>query len=156
MLASFAGLVAVPVVAAQATPDGPARYDAHCAVCHQTDGSGITAPPTFPPLDGEAGRMAAAGAGGRRALIDVVLFGIQGDLTVDGVSYAYGQEMPGWRAILSDEQIASLLNYVLEAWSNPIALGEAGSSVTVRQVAAERKRGLSPGAVYARWQKAAP
>lgn len=155
-LASVAGLVLAPAVVAQATPDGPALYDAHCSVCHQADGSGITAPPTFPPLDGEAGRIAATGAGGRRALIDVVLFGIQGDLTVDGVSYAYGQQMPGWRAILSDEQIASLLNYVLEAWSNPKALGEAGSSVTVRQVAAERKRGLSPRAVYARWQEAAP
>ncbi|MEJ2287442.1 MAG: cytochrome c [Deinococcales bacterium] len=155
-LASLVGLALATAVAAQSTPDGATLYDAHCAVCHQADGSGITAPPTFPPLDGEVGRVAAAGEGGRQALIDVVLFGIKGDLTVDGVSYAYGQEMPGWRKILSDEEIASLLNHVLASWSNPDALAAASASVSAKQVADERARELSPEHVYARWQKVTP
>lgn len=154
-LASWVALAATTAVVARSTPDGAALYGVHCAVCHQADGSGITTPPTFPPLDGEAGRIAAAGEGGKQALIDVVLFGIEGDLSVDGVSYAYGQQMPGWQKILSDEEIASLLNHVLASWTNPEALPAGGAGVTAHQVAVERKRGLSPEDVYARWQKVA-
>jgi mono/diheme cytochrome c family protein len=94
------------------TPD-PARaaaatlYLDHCAGCHQAGGRGM--PGVFPPLAGNGVVLAADPAD----VLKVVLGGIP----------AQGRyiPMPGFAAVLDDEQIAALSNYVRTSWGNAAA-----------------------------------
>jgi len=81
-------------------------YDSTCALCHQRDGAGL--PGQFPRLAGRAGEIASTPAG-RRYLINVVLFGLAGKVSVDGTPII--GVMPSF-ATSSDEDIASVLNFV--------------------------------------------
>jgi mono/diheme cytochrome c family protein len=83
-----------------------AVYDKNCALCHQKGGAGVRG--QFPRLAGRVGAIAATDAG-RRYLLDVVLFGMAGQVEVDRVSIVGA--MPSF-ATLSDEELASVLNYV--------------------------------------------
>ena len=87
--------------------DGPnAVYDKNCALCHQRGGTGVSG--QFPRLAGRVGAIAASDAG-RRYLLDVLLFGMAGQVDVDHVLIV--GVMPSFAA-LSDEELASVLNYV--------------------------------------------
>ena len=81
-------------------------YDSTCALCHQKGGAGL--PGQFPRLAGRAAEIALR-PGGSRYLIEVVLFGMTGKVTVDGTPIV--GVMPSFTT-LSDEQIASVLDYV--------------------------------------------
>jgi mono/diheme cytochrome c family protein len=63
-------------------------------------------------------------------LIQIVLHGVQGPLTVNGTSFSGA--MPAFGTQLSDAEIAALLTYVRSQWGN------AGAAVSVAQVAAQR------------------
>lgn len=89
--------------------DGSALYSANCASCHKADGSG-GAP--FPALAHDA-RVTAKDP---TALIGEVEKG-------KGI-------MPGYRAKLSNAEIAGLLTYIRSAWGNK------APAVTEAQVAA--------------------
>lgn len=120
---------------------GEAAY-ANCAACHQPNGQGV--PGAFPPLAGHMPDLVAL-EGGREYLIDVVLYGLQGEITVLG--NRYNGVMAGL-AYLSDEDIAAALNYTLHAWGNDELLPEAFEVITPSEVAAQRDQGLSPSDVY--------
>ncbi|MEI8293661.1 MAG: cytochrome c [bacterium] len=79
-----------------------------CTACHQVDGAGI--PGNCPPFQGSP-RL----AGPSDALIRLLLLGQRGPLEQDGQTYK--GIMPSWRADLSDEQVADVLNYILTTWS---------------------------------------
>ena len=121
-------LFAFPFGLAWTTPpasdDGEQIYMARCMSCHQTDGRGIAG--VFPPLDetewvnGDKGR-----------LIRIVLQGLTGETTVQGV--VYSGAMPPWQSFLNDEEIAAVLTYIRSAWNNN------ASAVTTQEVAAVRK-----------------
>jgi mono/diheme cytochrome c family protein len=128
---------------AVAQPDGAAIYGASCAGCHQATGAGI--PGVFPPLAGHVGDLYAA-EGGPRHLANVLLFGMQGPISVGGVDYA--GIMPGWFQF-SDAEIAALLDHVLTAWGDADALG-GYEPIREDEVAAARRGGLSPQGVYER------
>lgn len=49
-------------------------------------------------------------------LIRVVLGGLQGDIIVKGQTFS--EVMPAWQAALDDEQVAQVLTFVRQAWSN--------------------------------------
>ncbi|GAC1326675.1 MAG: cytochrome c oxidase subunit II [Collimonas sp.] len=80
---------------------GEKVYTANCAVCHQANGKGV--PGAFPPLDGDP-----VVTGPRAAQINVVLNG-----KVDG-----SMQMPAWKAVLSDTEIAAVITYTRNNWSN--------------------------------------
>jgi len=87
---------------------GQSLYENYCASCHKEDGTGVAG--TFPPL---AGSSRVSGA--KPALIRVVLEGLKGPITVKGVQY--DMEMPPLN-FLSDQQVASVVEYVRKTFGN--------------------------------------
>ncbi len=80
----------------EAIQRGQAVYTANCAVCHQANGKGAG---TFPALDG-----APAVTGPKAAQINIVLNG--------------RAAMPSWKSVLSDTEIATVITYTRNTWSN--------------------------------------
>jgi mono/diheme cytochrome c family protein len=83
-------------------------YMTRCTACHQIDGGGI--PGNCPPFQGSP-RL----AGASEELIRLLLLGQRGPLERDGIIYK--GIMPSWRADLTDEQAAEVLNYIRATWS---------------------------------------
>jgi mono/diheme cytochrome c family protein len=123
--------------------DGAAIYAANCAGCHQASGAGI--PGVFPPLAGHVGDLYVA-ENGPRHLANVILFGMQGPITVAGNDYA--GVMPGWFQF-SDAEVAAVLDHVMTAWGDADGL-DAYAPMGEDEVAAARRGGLSPQGVYER------
>lgn len=122
--------------------DGAQVYAANCASCHQADGSGL--PGAFPPVAGHAARLVAEQ--GRDYLPLVMLYGLQGEIEVDGQTYA--GVMPAW-ANLSDEELAAVTNYVVTAWDDG-ALPETFEPYAPDDYAAARGQELGADDVYER------
>ncbi len=76
---------------------GQALYGQHCATCHQANGQGL--PGAFPPLAGHVPEILAKKEG-RTYLLDLVLFGLQGQIRVKGQTY--NGAMPAWGPQLKD------------------------------------------------------
>jgi len=76
---------------------GEKVYTANCVVCHQANGKGV--PGAFPALDGSA-----VVNGGKDAQIHLVLNG--------------KNAMPTWKSVLSDTEIAAVITYTRNNWSN--------------------------------------
>jgi len=98
---------------------GEKVYTANCAVCHQANGKGV--PGAFAPLDGSA-----IVNGPRADQIHVVLNGLK--------SGKYPSEMPAWKQ-LSDTDIAAVITYTRNTWSNK----PAENIVQPAEVVAARK-----------------
>ncbi len=118
---------------------GAQAFTSTCSACHQANGQGI--PGAFPPLAGHAAEIYEAG--GRDYLMQVVLFGLQGPITVNGMTY--NGVMPPWQN-LSDAQIANALNHTLTAWSDAPA---DFAPILADEVAAHRGTGLTAADVHA-------
>ncbi len=102
--------------------DHAAVFDANCSMCHQLAAAGV--PGEFPRLAGRAGKIAATSAG-RNYLERVVLFGMIGKITVDGVPIV-GGVMPSFGS-LSDQDLAAALDYIASLddagklkWQRPV------------------------------------
>ncbi|NMG50316.1 cytochrome c oxidase subunit II [Azoarcus communis] len=93
---------------------GRVVFEANCAACHQADGKGL--PPAFPALDGSP-----LVQGDKAAQIDLVLKGKQ------------GTAMMAFGAQLSDADLAAVITYTRNAWSNV-----SGEAVQPAEVAAGR------------------
>jgi len=144
LTAALTALLAFSAVFAQG-PDGGelgASTYAQCAACHQPTGFGI--PSAFPPLVGHAPDLYAV-EGGREYLAKLVLYGLMGQVTIEGASY--NGVMPA-NAHLDDASLAAALNYVLHAWGNGELLPEEFEPFTPEDIAAQRDLGLSPMNVY--------
>lgn len=140
----------VAVVMAQGTPleqvdvtSGRTVFAAACAACHQVTGAGI--PAAFPPLAGHVPDLLAR-EGGRRYLVDVVLFGLTGPISV--AERSYDGLMPPW-GHLSDAQVADVLNYVAGAWDNRLQLEPGFVAFTPAEVLVARGDAFDSNAVYA-------
>lgn len=105
---------------------GEQLYATHCVACHQPTGQGL--PDIYPPLAGSAVVNDADPTGH----LHTVLFGLQGK-TINGV--AYPVPMLSFADILSDEEIAAVVNHERRSWGNH------GDPVTPAQVAAARGAG---------------
>jgi mono/diheme cytochrome c family protein len=103
---------------------GRALYTTYCSSCHGANGEGR--PGTYPPLKG-SGVVTKVDA---TKHIHVVLDGSQGG-RAGGVLYA--NPMPAFGSILSDAQIAGIIDYERSSWGNH------GKLVMASQVAAERR-----------------
>jgi nitrite reductase (NO-forming) len=102
---------------------GKTVYTSVCAVCHQAEGQGV--PKTFPPLAKSDYLMAD-----KKRSIEIVLHGLSGPVTVDGVDY--NSAMPP-QSQLSDDDIANVLTYERNSWGN------SGDVVSKDEVAKVRK-----------------
>jgi len=85
-----------------------------------------------------AGHAAALAEQDRPYLISSLLYGLQGQIVVAGVTY--NGVMPAWSQ-LDDEQLAAILTHIVDLDEPDVAPFDAD------EVAAERGRGWSPGDV---------
>ncbi len=112
-VAGRASLGAGEVRVAEAGPSsatgdhGAALFAAHCAVCHGPAGAGT--PGLAPPLTSYPARY-AQNRDGRRQLAMTVLYGMFGEVSVDGKHFNF--KMPTF-AQLDDASLANVLNYVV-------------------------------------------
>ncbi len=113
---------------ATASPDGEEVYLHNCMDCHQ-DGAGT--PGLVPPLDG-----APWVQGEPDRIIRVLLNGLMGEVVVEGVTY--NGVMPGWRNLLSDEEIAAVLTYIRSAWDNDAGPVAPEAVTAIRAATADR------------------
>lgn len=98
-----------PLNTADLTEKGKQIFTTTCQACHQASGAGI--PGAFPPLDGSEWV-----AGSAQQMAAIVLHGIQGEITVKGQKF--NSNMPTFKDQLSSEDIAAVITYVRQAWSN--------------------------------------
>jgi mono/diheme cytochrome c family protein len=103
--------------------EGSILYKTYCANCHQGDGKGDGA--RFPPLAGSD-----YVTGDKNRLIDIVLNGLQGKITVDGKSFS--GIMPPHKDMLDDHAIASITTFVRNRF------GRVKGSVSTLEVTAVR------------------
>ena len=82
---------------------GEKVFAANCAACHQANGKGI--PGTFPALDGSK-----VVTGPKDAQIKTVLNGV--------MKNGQPTAMPAWKDTLSDTDIAAVITYTRNSWSN--------------------------------------
>lgn len=100
-------LVVAAAMAAPAAAEPKAAFVARCSMCHQAGGEGLSG--QFPRLAGRAAGFAQSPEG-RRYMVRVVLGGMAGPISVDGVPLA--GVMPGM-ATLPDAEIAEILSRVV-------------------------------------------
>ena len=117
---------------------GESVYTTNCASCHQANGQGLAG--AFPPLAGHAAELLQAD---RSYLPKVLLYGLEGEISVGG--NVYNGQMPAWSQ-LSDEEIAGTLNYILSEWDDLAAPPEP---YTAEEIAPFRDEPLSTEDVYA-------
>jgi mono/diheme cytochrome c family protein len=114
----------------QSTPDkvmmqrGKKVYDTYCLTCHQADGAGV--PRMNPPLIKTTYVL-----GDKKRLINIILKGFNESVEING-DY-YDNPMPA-QPQLNDQQIADVLTYVRNSFSNKASL------ITVAEVKAERTK----------------
>ncbi len=110
---------------------GPQLYDAHCATCHGAEGQGS--------FEGGLPSLFHNSALGRVDTSNLVM------VILDGVhrgGEAGGVRMPAYAAQLSDPQVATLGNWLLQRYGRPQA------TVAVAQVAKSRAGGASSSLVW--------
>ncbi|MBA2115557.1 DUF7133 domain-containing protein [Bremerella alba] len=87
--------------------------ESHCSTCHQPHGQGL--PNLYPPIDGSLWTT-----GSEDRLIALALDGMHGTIEVKGKTYSSPPlpPMTGFRQLLNDEEVAAVLTYVRNSWSN--------------------------------------
>lgn len=103
----------------------------YCEACHGADGDGIRSQGA--PLNGSSWVT-----GDKQKLLDIVLYGLTGPVEIGGKIYKKPEvsgEMPafGQDNQLSDEDIAQILSYIRNAWTNE------ADAITKEDVKQERK-----------------
>jgi mono/diheme cytochrome c family protein len=104
---------------------GKTIYITRCVACHQQDGGG--APRFNPPLDGA---IAVTGKD-KSYLIKVILNGINKKVDIEDILYKNNMAP---HADLTDQQVADVLTYIRNSWSN-----KAGA-ITVEEVKSVRAK----------------
>lgn len=100
---------------------GGKLYARHCAGCHGDDGDGVTG--AYPPLDGN---VSVTGPAGINAIRSVLLGGFAPATAGNPQPYS----MPPFASRLSDAEVAAVVNYIRQSWSNK---AEAVQSDDVRR-----------------------
>ena len=97
-------------------PKGAALFQSVCQTCHGTDGNGVAS--LAPPLNNSNWVL-----GNKDQLIPIVLYGLTGPVKVASKVYKAPEvtgEMPGigGNKDYADEDIAQVLSYIRNSWSN--------------------------------------
>lgn len=102
---------------------GKGIYNDFCMQCHLPNGKGV--PGNFPPLDGSDWLTDK-----RQESIHAVKYGQSGKIVVNGKTYNNVMQPMG----LSDQEVADVMNYVMNSWSN-----KQDKMVTVEEVKEVKK-----------------
>lgn len=94
---------------ADLTDLGARTFSSNCLACHQENGEGLTGP--FPSLVASPWVV-----GPPETLLRILIGGLSGSIEVKGA--IYNGQMPAWRTLLSDEQLAAVSSYVRKSWGN--------------------------------------
>ena len=111
--------------------DGAQIYTANCLACHQATGAGL--PGVFPPLAGSEWVQ-----GTPKGVIQIVLHGISGKLTVHGS--VYNGQMPTFKDKLNDAQIAAVLSHIRSSFGNKADKIDAAVVKTEREATKSRDK----------------
>jgi hypothetical protein len=123
------------LVPTEMTPE--LAFQKNCASCHQANGRGVEG--TFPPLAGSPWVVADG-----ETPIRVVLMGLTGPITVNGATYR--GTMPGFRAALSDRDIALAVTHARKSFGNQAAEVTAEDVAKVRATLEGRSAPWAGGA----------
>jgi mono/diheme cytochrome c family protein len=105
------GLTMLLAMSGIARANGHDIFNAHCVICHQSDGAGV--PGMYPPLADSLGSYVAIPAG-RAYIVHIVSFGLTGAISVHGQTYI-GVMQP-WPKF-TDDEVAQVVNYVLTTFN---------------------------------------
>lgn len=119
------GLFAVNSISAQNMSNGKKIYETRCLVCHQADGGGV--PNMNAPLDGASNVVGNDIA----RMVKIIRGGYNERVALDG--YYYSNAMTA-NPDLKDQDIADVLSYIRNSWSNK------ASKVTLAQVQKVKKK----------------
>jgi mono/diheme cytochrome c family protein len=113
-------------------PKGAKLFQSVCQTCHGMDGGGIQS--LAPPLNNSNWVN-----GEKNTLISIVLYGLNGPVPVAGKTYQAPEingEMPGIgsNSDIKDDDVAQVLNYIRNSWSNH------GSNITIDDVKTIRSK----------------
>lgn len=115
---------------------GEQKYQTICAACHQPDGKGQRAQ-NIPPLDGSewvAGEQASAAR-----LSRILLYGLNGPIKVKDHMFN-GAVMPQQGNVLKDYEIAGVITFIRNNWSNKADPDNANPAITADVVKAARTK----------------
>lgn len=103
-----------------------------CYTCHQTNGEGLAG--QFPPLANSDWVL-----GDKERLIKISIYGLMGEIQVNGITYNNVMAPPGIPpGSLTDQQIADVLTYIRNEWGNSASAVSPGEVATVRSSLAGR------------------
>lgn len=114
---------------------GKEVYALTCIACHGVDGQGV--PEAFPPLDGTERIQ-----GDPQRMIKIVLHGMTGPLEIDGIKF--DGAMPPLGSTLSDRQVADVLTFIRQNWSNDAAPVSAEAVAQIRALHHDRMELWTP------------
>jgi len=104
--------------------DGKEVYQIFCTQCHLDNGKGVSG--TFPPL-----AKSDYLQNNIEASIRGIKYGQRGKITVNGIEYDGIMSMQG----LDDEEVADVMNYILNSWGN-----KAKEQISITQVTEVQKK----------------
>lgn len=112
--------------------------EAHCGTCHQSNGKGLPAA-GFPPIDGTEWVN-----GSPERLIKLSLKGLMGPIEIDGVAYPGVVPMTPFEHILNDEELAAVLTFVRNSWTNKSGAIQPDQVAKVRAAVKDKAGFYSP------------
>lgn len=120
---------------------GKQLFEVHCQVCHGSDGNGIAS--LGAPLNGSNWVV-----GDKKKLISIVLFGLTGPVKIGDKVYKQPEvadEMPGigQNRQFSDSDIAQILSFIRNEWSNNAHPVTAAEISEVRLIEKDRRQPLT-------------
>ena len=108
---------------------GKELYDVSCGACHRPSGSGaagIAAPLAGSPWVKESVQR----------LVRITLHGVRGPIEVNGRTF--NLEMPGFKNVFGDQDLAALLSYARRAWGNNASPVDPATVAAIRASTADR------------------
>ncbi|MEO6927014.1 MAG: cytochrome c, partial [Rhodanobacter sp.] len=119
---------ATPVARAARDGQGGKLYAQHCADCHGMDGNGVAG--VYPPLNGNTSVTEPTGI---NAIRSVLLGGFAPATAGNPMPYS----MPPFAQQLNDDDIAALVTYIRQSWSNQVGAVQPGEVSTYRHTPVE-------------------
>lgn len=142
-LATLVALVVAALSTAAMARSGGADPFNRCVGCHKSTGLGI--PGYAPPLAAHIPDIERA-PGGRTYLIQVLLYGLKGEIRVKGKRF--DATMPAFND-LKDGEAAAVLNRILTNWGNDKLLPKDHKAIDPGEVKARRENKLTVEQIHA-------